>query len=85
MADPLKFLAPTESSGFETLRFRPSPDNEGLPFPLYLEIRWKLLITAGLALALIYGVRLRLVIVAYLRLASMIIGFKALLCSASSR
>ena len=74
MSDQLSFLAPNESQGFESLRFRPSPDNEGLPFPLYLDTRWKFLITAGLSLALVYGIRLRLVIVSYLRLAVVGLG-----------
>ena len=52
----------------EQLTFIQSPDNEGLPFPLYLEQKWKVLITLGLSINLIYGLRLRIIIISYLRL-----------------
>ena len=63
----LDFFVHNDAVQVELLRFRESVDSEGLPFPLYLDIKWKLLITFVLSLALIFGIRLRLIIVSYLR------------------
>ena len=62
----------------EQVTFIQSPDTEGLPFPLYLELKWKILITGGLSAGLIYGLKLRTIIISYLRLADVKVIYLAM-------
>ena len=66
MQSPVDFLAGFAGQ-WNQLTFHPNPDWEGLPFPLYLDVKWKVLISIGMILGLIYGLRLRFIIISYLR------------------
>ncbi len=41
--------------------------SEDLPFPLYLSLEWKICLTFVLALALLIGIKLKAIIINYLR------------------
>jgi hypothetical protein len=51
----------------ETISFSTFEDSVGLPVPLYLPLEAKLLLSFSLILCLIFGFKLRLVILSYLR------------------
>ena len=53
----------------ETLavRFVPFLDEEGLPFPLYLPLQWRMVLAIILMIILLFGFKLRFVILTYLR------------------
>ena len=51
----------------QTILFTQFADEEGLPFPLYLSLHWKLVISISLLLSLVFGFSLRLIIFSYLR------------------
>ena len=46
--------------------FCPLSDQDGLPFPLYLDLIWRILIVLSLLLTLIRGTRLRWIIIRYI-------------------
>ena len=48
------------------INFKVLDDQEGLPFPLYLNTHWKLLIVTSLLITTIQGVRLRKIIMSYI-------------------
>jgi hypothetical protein len=57
-----------------TLSFVPLRNEDGLPFPLFLSDNWKMLMTIWLSMILVFGLRLRIGIVAYLRAPDTMIG-----------
>ena len=51
----------------EFINFTILNDQEGLPFPLYLNNHWKIVIVASLLIIIIQGTRLRKVIISYIK------------------
>ena len=51
----------------QTTVFTQFPDEDGLPFPLYLPLHWKLFISSLLLISLVVGLQLRLIIFSFLR------------------
>ena len=48
------------------IRFYPLSKKEGLPFPLHLDLAWKCLLTISLVFTLIYGCKLRRIIISFI-------------------
>ena len=61
------FFAYSQPNQTVFTKFVAFSDQEGLPFPIYLSEPSKLLLTSLIVLVLLYGVKLRLQIVSYLR------------------
>jgi len=51
----------------KTLVFNPYAEEEGLPFPLYLPIQFKVAISASLLFSVLVGLKFRLIIFSFLR------------------
>jgi hypothetical protein len=61
------FLEHSNSNCSHPINFSPLSDQDGLPFPLYLHLAWKVILAISLLFTLIEGTKLRMIIIAYIK------------------